>query len=469
MPEYPESPATGRDVRRPPSAMRIAVAGCLVLAVASLALPFSPSYDPWAWLLWGREALGLGLDTSQGPSWKPLPLLFTTAFAAFGDAAPELWLVLSRAGWLLSLVLAWRLGSRLAGPAGSSLAGLVAAAGLLLIHDPDTPWMRQFAHGISEPLALAALLGAVDRHLDGHRGQAVWLAAAAALVRPEAWPLALVYVLHRARGERSQTAVLTGAGVLFVLVPGLWLVPDLLASGDPFTGADRARVVDAAAGADLALARVGEVLALAFGLLPAPLWLGVVAGLVRGPERAVRWLAAGAAAWVAIVAVEAVLGFAGLARFLIPAGGILCVVAGAGVGRLAAAVGGARLAGQGRSPARFGPALAAMVLVLTLPFVVLRAADLPGDLAEAERRADDEGSLRAAVEAAGPRRVAECAPVGVEDGLLRPALAWQLRVPLPSVLTLPPGPAAAPPEAGAVVVREGASDRWTVVPLGCGL
>src|SRR5437879_3310869 len=43
-----------------------------LLATCSLLLPSTPSYDPWAWLGWGREILHLGLHTAGGPSWKPL-------------------------------------------------------------------------------------------------------------------------------------------------------------------------------------------------------------------------------------------------------------------------------------------------------------------------------------------------------------------------------------------------------------
>src|SRR5215218_7228635 len=92
-----------------------AALGCLVLAALSLLLPSTPSYDPWAWLGWGREVAALDLDTRFGPSWKPLPVLFTTAFSAFGEGAPALWLVVARAGALLGLVAAFKLGRRLAG------------------------------------------------------------------------------------------------------------------------------------------------------------------------------------------------------------------------------------------------------------------------------------------------------------------------------------------------------------------
>ena len=62
---------------------------CLVLAALSLFFYATPTYDPWAWILWGREIAHLDLLTEGGPSWKPLPVVFTTVFSLFGeDTAP---------------------------------------------------------------------------------------------------------------------------------------------------------------------------------------------------------------------------------------------------------------------------------------------------------------------------------------------------------------------------------------------
>ena len=55
-----------------------------MLAAASLLLPSQPSYDPLAWLIWGRELAHFQLDTAGGPSWKPLPVFVTALFAPFG-------------------------------------------------------------------------------------------------------------------------------------------------------------------------------------------------------------------------------------------------------------------------------------------------------------------------------------------------------------------------------------------------
>lgn len=77
----------------------LAVLACLVLAALSVAvLPTVPSYDPWSWIVWGREVSDphLSFVLSGGPSWKPLPFLFTTVWGFFGGAAPTLWVATAR-------------------------------------------------------------------------------------------------------------------------------------------------------------------------------------------------------------------------------------------------------------------------------------------------------------------------------------------------------------------------------------
>ena len=81
----------------------------------SLLLPWALAFDPQAWVVWGRDASRLALDTSGGPSWKPLPVVVTTPLALTGDPAPALWLVVARTGGLLALAGAWALAARLGG------------------------------------------------------------------------------------------------------------------------------------------------------------------------------------------------------------------------------------------------------------------------------------------------------------------------------------------------------------------
>ena len=87
---------------------------CLVASIALLPVPAALAYDPTAWLVWGRELVRFELDTTGGPSWKPLPVLVTTVLAPLGDLADEAWLVVVRAVALFGLVVAFRLATRFA-------------------------------------------------------------------------------------------------------------------------------------------------------------------------------------------------------------------------------------------------------------------------------------------------------------------------------------------------------------------
>ena len=100
-----------------------AVTGAAVaIAAASLLLPWALAFDPQAWVVWGRDVGRFALDTSGGPSWKPLPVVITTPLALAGDPAPALWLLVARTGGLLAIAGAAVLGARL----GGAVAGAAA-------------------------------------------------------------------------------------------------------------------------------------------------------------------------------------------------------------------------------------------------------------------------------------------------------------------------------------------------------
>ena len=156
------------------------IAACLALGGVSLLLPSEPSYDPLAWLIWGRELAHFQLDTNGGPSWKPLPVVLTTLIAPLDEVdhglPPALWMVVARAGALLALVMAFRLARRLG---GTGAAGVVAAVALFLTPD----WLQFTAHGSEAPLAVALMLWAIERHLDERPGHALALGTLACLLR----------------------------------------------------------------------------------------------------------------------------------------------------------------------------------------------------------------------------------------------------------------------------------------------
>jgi hypothetical protein len=112
--EQPDPKRRLSGLPRTPGRLYLIVAGAaLILAAISLLYPSTPNYDPWAWVIWGREIIHLDLVTSGGPTWKPLPMIFTTLFAPLGDAAPDLWLVIARAGGIMAIAMAFALAFRL--------------------------------------------------------------------------------------------------------------------------------------------------------------------------------------------------------------------------------------------------------------------------------------------------------------------------------------------------------------------
>src|SRR3954454_10985462 len=82
---------------------------CVGLAALSLLLPWDLSFDPWGWVMWGREITSsdIPFNTSLYPAWKPLTVMFTTVFSLLGNAAPDLWLVVARTGAIAAVVLAY--------------------------------------------------------------------------------------------------------------------------------------------------------------------------------------------------------------------------------------------------------------------------------------------------------------------------------------------------------------------------
>lgn len=439
-------------------------AAAVILGAAALSLlaPFTLLYDPWGWLIWGREILAFELDTGAGPSWKPLAAIIATVLAPTGDAAPELWLLVARAGWLAAVALAWRLAAELVFPSSLATtvaerwaprrvararfaAGAIAAVGLVVLYDPFTSWARQFAGGLSEPLAVALVLGAIDRGLARRHGVALALGFAAALLRPEAWPLLALYGLWLWGFEPRLRTWLVGAGVA---LPVLWLAPDLLGSGDALTGASRAREATGSPPGEAL-----EALGRAANLVPVGLWIAAayaVASAWRARESAIPVLAAGALVWIATVVVLAAAGFAGLPRFAAPAAAVGCVLGGVGLVRMLGAIDGMR-----RSPARVlaivSTALVAGAFALQAG---IRGAEIPGELQSAARYGDSVGELRDLASRLRDRTAA-CEPPATTAFLSMTALAWELDVPVADVGVR----TKTPPARGVVYVDDGADAR----------
>jgi hypothetical protein len=410
------------------------VAGCFVLAALSLLLPSVPTQDSWSWIVWGREVVHFNLDTTAGSSWKPLPVLFTTVFSVFGDAAPELWLVVARAGGLLAVLFAYRIAAKLAGAGAGVLAGVVAGVSMLA-----ADWLRYLAHGNVEPLSAGLVLGAVDRALDGHRHQAAFLAFLASLGRPEIFPFLLVYALF-VFFRRGTNRIVIAA--LLVAVPALWLGGDWWGAGDPFYGSSkaagfkdrqqhRAEAVARSGSAGKGLSAsgtpgVGNTLKGASDILMIPTEIAAVVGILfawRRRRKEALVIAAAAVALILMVALMVELGYGGSPRFLFPAAGLVCVLAGYGVAELA------RLAGGGW---RSG-AVVALVVAASVPLLVTRVGTFGDRADDIDLRAQLQDHLDQAVEAAGGGdRLRALGHPRINPSFAH-QLAWDLDVPMGDV------------------------------------
>ena len=88
-----------------------------------------PAYDAYGWLVWGRQAACLNLDTNAAASWKPLTFLFTFPYAlVLGRAALWLWMVTATAAGFAGAGFAGRIAYRMtAAPSGRRYAAVAAA------------------------------------------------------------------------------------------------------------------------------------------------------------------------------------------------------------------------------------------------------------------------------------------------------------------------------------------------------
>lgn len=357
--------------------MALIIAGCLAVSALTLLFPSTPTYDPWAWILWGREIAHLDLVTEGGPSWKPLPILFTVPFSLLGhDLAPYLWLWVARAGGLFGCVMAFRMANRLiGGGVYGALAGLSAFAALL----SSNKYVRDAALGNSEPLLAAVALWGFERHLDGRRDHALYLGVAAALLRPEAWPFLALYGLWLWFYEPRLRLRLVAFAAL---VPALWFLPEWWGAGDPFRAGSRANAPNPGSAAFAESPAIelfkrfaqSTVAPVEVGTLVA-VGVAVVAWTRRRAQGAVLALAALGFSWFALVAVMTEAGFAGNQRYLMVTTAAVSVLGGVGAVRVLQGV--ERLGERRFGSARAGAITAAAAffagLAIASPTIVAKA------------------------------------------------------------------------------------------------
>jgi hypothetical protein len=229
----------------------------LLLALVSLHWPSTPSYDPWSWLIWGREifhaltgtgpAVDGSLHIAGGSSWKPLPVIFTTVFALFGSAQPNLWLLVARAGAVLTVLMSVKLTVRATwGLVSQSRPGIrliehsamgrtvaltpavLAGAAALVCTALTRRFPGNMMLGYSEGVMTAVFLIALERAWDGHPRQAFALGIVPCLDRPELWPIWGLFGLWLIWRDRGARLLVVGLGGLML---ALWVVPQKLGHG----------------------------------------------------------------------------------------------------------------------------------------------------------------------------------------------------------------------------------------------
>lgn len=415
---------------RPRPSYPVLLLAAAALAAISLAvLPDGIAYDPWSWLVWGREALHLGLDTrNAATSMKPLPMGVDTVLALTGGAAPMLWLLISRFAALAGLGIAFRLADRMAGP----LAGVLALVGVAASYQYAS---YLFFTGMSEPMAVATTLASADLVLSGRHRRAFLLLLATSLLRLEAWPFTAAYAAWRLWRDPSPRRVLSGLTALAAL-PLAWFGTDWLGSRRWLRSA--AAASHESQGGPLTTAHPGLATVMETAhLLLAPL---AVAALVtflvalfrqRGSEIWRRLLVLGVAAlgWLLITATMAQFRLAtGALRYLLPAAGLAAVVGAVGIALFVAEL---RARAASRSEAH--PRVAYVVSIALV--VALAGASVPQLIQIADRVRGEEalghqlsalsrGLRQAVARAGGHDGLAGCGHVATAAFQV-PALAWE--------------------------------------------
>ena len=400
----------------------LATIGIAIAVALELGLRMTPSYDPYGWLVWGRQTVHLVLDPVGAPSWKPLPWLLTTPLALLGGAAPTVWLIVGCAAGLWALWLAYRLGFRLAGHCGA----MVALGGLVLCRN----WFPYLLTGNVEPATAALALGAVESHLLGRRRLSAVLLALAALMRPECGLILIVYGAWLWRCDRGGRLLLV---TLAVALPLLWLVPPYVSTGAALGSKDPVFTSQEGTRDPLTVVyRAGTIVIWPVAIMA----LAGVALAVRRPaaeRRLALAIAAGSGGWVAATAAMAVAGFPGIARFMLPAAAGACVLAGAGVGWAASALVGVI------SPRRWQLGVATLLVVAapTVWFAQFRVRDALQAVHGEQVRSSLDRSLQSAIAAAGGRRrLLACGLPSANLGF-QSVLGWDLHTAVGQVLFRP--------------------------------
>lgn len=302
------TPQTGHIRHR----LALLVLAGLAVALVFVLRPTYPNYDTYYSLVWGDELARGDLpdyEVFRTPTPHPLATAAGALLSLLGPAA-------DRAFVLISLVTFAGLLASVFGLVRLLFGTAVAALAVAVVLTRTDLWMFALRATVDVPFAALVLAAAA---LEVRRSRAGWpvlaLLALAGLLRPEAWLLSGAYFAWMAVGAVPR-ARLVKLAALAALAPFLWLVSDLIVTGEPLYSLTSTREV----AGDVERRR---------GLLDA---LGRIPSFAGGSERIVNVVAGGLGALLALVllrrraAVPAALGALGVVVFLVIAVAGLSVI-----------------------------------------------------------------------------------------------------------------------------------------------
>ena len=401
------------------AAAAVAVGAVLLRIVSGVGFA---NYDTLYALAWGGQ-LSRGELPDYGvpiaPTPHPLVELLGLVLSPLGPhAVAEVtvvlgFLALAACGWVV-----YALGSHWFGRAAGAVAALV-----LLTRVPILSYgVRAYVDLPYMLLLLGALLVESRRPRAG--GPVLALLALAGLLRPEAWAFSGLYWAYlmsgparpRARAEIGRLALLAAAA------PLIWIVSDLLITGDPLWSLTNTRNTASTLHRVRGIANVPEYVPRRIGEILRP---PVLVGAALGGVLSLLWLRRRAlpGALAGVIAVAVFVAFAALGlpintRYAFLTAAILCIFFGAG------AFGWMRLE-PGDRRRRWWMAGAALVVLALLAYAPSQYRAAHRELDNLGRQQRIEGDLIALV---GERSISlRCGPVGVSNHAPVPLLALYLK------------------------------------------
>jgi hypothetical protein len=379
-----------------------------------------PGFDPYGWLVWGRQTVAGNLSTNAAPSWKPLPYLFTAPYGLFGHYQLWLWMVTSLAVSLAGAVFAGRIAYRLtASDSDRTYAAYAAAAFAAVGYFGISSYWHYMLSAQSDPMIVTLCLAAIDCHLSGRYRWAWVLGALASLGRPEVWLFLGLYSIWAWLRVPSMRWLIVGGIVLLVL---LWFGIPALTSRSPFVSASNALGSGRRLRSDRVFGTIGRFLDLNPAVIELTALLAVAVAVVRR-DRVTLALAAGVCAWVIVEIAFSLHGWPGLGRYMFEPAAVLIAIAGVGIGRLLSDR--PRISGV---PAWGGIALVAVIVLALVPPALSRARSEHHDIRGQRTRTAQINKLSGAISRLGG--AAAFKPCGEPLTRLeyQTILAWNLHV-----------------------------------------